>query len=64
MRSDGANHLNGTNSVSDRHHFVLVNSPLAGPDAPLAVDGAGRIHQNTVEIEENCGAVKSGHRFF
>jgi hypothetical protein len=51
MRSDGANHFDGADTVSDGHHFLLVNSALASPDAPLAVDRAGGIDENSVEVE-------------
>ncbi len=35
MRSDRSNHFDGANAVGDCHHFVAVNSLLAGPCAPL-----------------------------
>src|SRR5208283_342138 len=51
MGSNGANHFDGADAVSDGHHFLLVNSALAGPDAPLAVNGAGGIDENSVKVE-------------
>jgi hypothetical protein len=64
MRSNGANHFDGANAVADSHQFISVNSIFAGPGAPLALHRARGIHENSIEIEENCGAMKSGHPFF
>jgi hypothetical protein len=51
MRSDCANNFDGADAVSDGHHFLFINSSLAGPDAPLTVDGAGGIDEHSVEVE-------------
>ena len=64
MRSNGTNHLDGSHAVGDRHHFVAVNSLLAGPDAPLPLNRAGGIDENAVEIEENGGTSERNHSFF
>src|ERR1700734_620446 len=64
MRSYGANHFDCAHAVAHRHHFVSVNSLLAGPDAPLPLDRAGGIDENSIEIEKNRGALEGGLSFF
>ncbi len=64
MRSNGANHFDCPDAMCDGHHLLFVNPLLASPDAPLALDRTSGINQNSIEIEENCGATKSRHSFF
>src|ERR1700728_3423322 len=51
VRSDNANHFDGADAVGDGDDFLLIDSPLPSPYAPLAVDGSGGIDQNSVEVK-------------
>ena len=64
MRSDGSNHFYGADSVGDCHHFVAVNSLLASPGAPLPLDRASGVDENSIEIEQNGSAAKDCHCFY
>src|SRR5208337_2173414 len=63
-RRHDANYFDSAYAVSYRHHFLFVDSPLAGPDTPLSIDGASGIDENSIKIEENGGAAKSRHPNF
>src|SRR5580704_16070562 len=64
MRSDSPNYLESTHTMSNGQHFFFVDSPLAGPDAPLPAHRTGGIDENSVKIEENGGTPKNGHSLF
>jgi hypothetical protein len=46
------------------HDLYGVEAIFLSPQAPLAFDRAGRVHQHTVEIEENGAAIESAHGSF
>jgi hypothetical protein len=64
MRSNGTNDFDGAHTMSDSDHLFFINATESGPDAPLAADGAGGIDENSIDVEEDGGAAKSGHAFF
>ena len=48
MRRDALNHLQSAHSVGDRHDRISVDALAPRPLAPLAVDRARRVDQNSV----------------
>src|SRR3954453_14959739 len=64
MRSEPAHDFNGADAVRDVQHFLRIDVVLFRPAAPLASDRASRVHEDSVEVEQNCCAVKSIHEGF
>ena len=43
------------------HHFLGIDVMFLSPEAPLTSDGAGGVHKNSVEVEEDGGAIEYFH---
>ena len=61
MRGYAADYLDGADSVGDGHDGVSVDALAARPLSPLAVDRAGRVDENPVQIKKNGCAGEGGH---